>query len=42
MKPRTEEEMIAMTPLKVTFGQKVYKVKPLTIIPSQKWRQATT
>jgi hypothetical protein len=38
MKARTEQEMFAMTPLKVKFGAKSYDVKPLTVGPSLEWR----
>lgn len=38
-KPRTEEEILAQAPLMVTFGQKQYEIKPLTILKSRSWRK---
>jgi hypothetical protein len=36
--PRTESEMIAKLPVKVTLGATEYTIKPLTILKAREWR----
>jgi hypothetical protein len=36
---RTEDEIIGQLPITVKFGDKEYKIKPLTILKARKWRE---
>lgn len=40
MKARTEEDILTQKPLVVTFGNKTYDIKPLTILKAQQWRES--
>jgi hypothetical protein len=37
--PRTEQDKVLMSPLKVKFGEKDYEIRPLRARKAQKWRQ---
>jgi hypothetical protein len=39
MKQRTEEEILAKTPVVVRLGDEDYPITPLPAIPSKKWRE---
>lgn len=38
MAQRSESDMLAKVPIKVTLGEKLYDIPVLTILPSRKWR----
>lgn len=40
MHARTEADVLAKTPISVTFGDKKYDIKPLTILKARKWRES--
>ena len=35
---RTEEQILSKAPIEVTFGEKKYQIKPLTILRQRQWR----
>lgn len=35
---RTEQDKITQAPIKVTFGEKQYEIKPLRVLKQQEWR----
>ncbi len=39
MKPRTEDDAVAQTPLSVKFGKDDYSIPLLTVMPQRAWRK---
>lgn len=39
MKARTEDEILSLKPITVTFGEKKYQVQPLRLRKGKEWRQ---
>lgn len=38
MKERSEDDIVAKSPVDVTLGNASYQIRPLTLIPARKWR----
>jgi len=39
MKPRTEDEILARSPIKTRLGEKDYDISPLAVMPQREWRK---
>lgn len=39
MKPRTEDEILARSPIKTRLGEKEYDISPLAVMPQREWRK---